>query len=941
MKRIIYTLLCVCALCACTKHEEIDVDLAVDSFAIEVNNAEGFTRIMVYGANRFSAEFTEATPWATIDEFQFGHKRGSFRVNYEANANISRVAKILIKGNGHELELGVYQKAGADAPSLVIGDIEIELPANRYSVAIPVTAHKIEENLDHIAYRAYTKHGEEEAECDWIAGIALAEDGEHLELEVARNTSGAEREAVVNVSLAGANGVAVFSCDVAVKQSAQAAYLTADIEQEYKIAPTADERAVEVATNIGYMLNAASVEVAYAGEYKDWIGDVVIKDGELHYTISGNDAERVREARITVSSTDADGNTTAPIVLNIKQGYYWKMSFGDLRAQTGRQTYTFEDSFMAYSIEGVVVSDCDSANNAFNPNTGFQSVDTGINNRTVYVQSRDGQYGMRLLLASGVANTFHRGDVVTLALNNATVKVATEPVAYSIEEVRANMIIDHTTDEVGTVVEKRKSIADLTDDDIYTYTTLSDMEFVFKQGAYTNVHESYVQKSELNSTVKNSTHIGDAAVRLMRDKQGRVIGMPINSLCTWRRAKDKTAAEKGVPQGRGSLHGIIVAEQNSRYGYKDGNIGKYAIRPVFESDIAGNGAIPWGGDFAATTLAEWKFDHKVTYKGAYEAFSKTGGAVVTDNPYAWEGSYSAKTTAVNKMKATAGDASALLWCDNLSSASDSNITLYSTVLAYRPHFADGFASEYVWDGDGESAVATGNWAYATDILYDYAGNGKQAHHWCGRDAYGDYVWVANLSGWYDWETGGTKGFNIALSTAAATAPVTLNFTMGAGGKRATTWNTYNTDSDGFLNATEGYYAQNYPLYWKVQYSVDGCASWQDGAVDALTGKSEFMLHPIPAWSGSAYTDPTAATAAGTANPNIEMALGLVEYSFVLPAEASGQANLIIRITPASRRIATLTAGEGNYAQPLDKGVDATQAASFGNMIHIGGIAVQY
>lgn len=91
-----------------------------------------------------------------------------------------------------------------------------------------------------------------------------------------------------------------------------------------------------------------------------------------------------------------------------------------------------------------------------------------------------------------------------------------------------------------------------------------------------------------------------------------------------------------------------------------------------------------------------------------------------------------------------------------------------------------------------------------------------------------------------------------------------------------------------------------------------------------------------------YAQDTKTTVGSGAYPNIYMSLGLSEYSFVLPAEASGQANLIIRLTPADTEVGSRFSGTGNYKLKLNhKAQKATQASSFGNMIHIGGIAVQY
>ena len=46
---------------------------------------------------------------------------------------------------------------------------------------------------------------------------------------------------------------------------------------------------------------------------------------------------------------------------------------------------------------------------------------------------------------------------------------------------------------------KERRIADLKDEDLYTYVTLAGTEFLSKQGCYANVFESCVQRSRLNA----------------------------------------------------------------------------------------------------------------------------------------------------------------------------------------------------------------------------------------------------------------------------------------------------------------------------------------------------------------------------------------------------------------------------------------------------------
>ncbi len=634
----------------------------------------------------------------------------------------------------------------------------------------------------------------------------------------------------------------------------------------------------------------------------------------------------IKEIPIDLGNTGALVNRVAHKPITNFANYRRAVNFGASRGQNK-------------IFKGIFISDCDSKNMEYNPNTTYTAVDITETDKTGYFQELDGDLGYRVKFESAEHNIFKPGDVVTLNMSGTTITIddnASGTTSYTINGLRTENVL---VKEQGTIPAKVKTIAELTDDDIYTYVTLSNMEFVFKQGAYTNVKESYVQSTDLNNGTKAPKNMQDSSARLMQDNSGKAIYMQINSLCQWRRKLNPSAAgNHGVPQGVGNLHGIITTNVDPRYGDNSGFIGKYSIRPVDESDIAGESAIPWTASSARTTLAAWNFDNKTT--GPEIHTPSTAGCPGT--VYEWEGTFGQKLTSMNKMKATDGDKTALLYCDNLTSIVDNvRTSFYASIFPkVRPIFTDGYESLYIWDGQAENV--DGYWKSTSDTWCGGpSGRGTNIAHFPGCNEVGDYTWLANLNGWYDWENdGATKGFMMELSTADVSTPLTLNFSMGAGGQYCTEWTNYLTQ---FLTATTGYYSQNFPLYWKVQYSTDGGTTWVDGAVDAVTGATQFMLHPVAAyWSGNdRYDDPSSATTTGGIRYNNQYTAGLVEHSFVLPAGASGQDNVIIRITPASKRVASARKSVNDFKLSIDQNVDATSAANFGNIIRFGGISIQY
>ena len=64
-------------------------------------------------------------------------------------------------------------------------------------------------------------------------------------------------------------------------------------------------------------------------------------------------------------------------------------------------------------------------------------------------------------------------------------------------------------------------IADLKDEDLYTYVTLAGTEFLSKQGCYANVFESCVQRSRLNAFDQPSRRT-DGWASLLKDADNRI-----------------------------------------------------------------------------------------------------------------------------------------------------------------------------------------------------------------------------------------------------------------------------------------------------------------------------------------------------------------------------------------------------------------------------------
>ena len=249
-------------------------------------------------------------------------------------------------------------------------------------------------------------------------------------------------------------------------------------------------------------------------------------------------------------------------------------------------------------VEGVVVSDFASMNMGENPQVSWNEVDIMMSYKTAYIQSENGKSGIKVVFEDIYENRMPRFSKVSIDLAGCEVAVDQKG-ACTVTGIRAEDV---------TIVEERvsvkpvsKKIADLKDADIYTYVTIKDVEFINKEGSYTNVNEYVVQASALNDFRKpKNLECIDVAGVYVRDGKGDKIFLPVNTSSYWRRRGDR------LPDGIGSVSGILVPADFQRYG----DVGPYALRLISNREVD----IPMDGDSNYETIAEWNWDRN--YKHA-------------------------------------------------------------------------------------------------------------------------------------------------------------------------------------------------------------------------------------------------------------------------------------------------------------------------------------
>ena len=261
-------------------------------------------------------------------------------------------------------------------------------------------------------------------------------------------------------------------------------------------------------------------------------------------------------------------------------------------------------------IEGFIISKANGCNNEMNE----QVYHTTLKNHdltTGYIESVTGDVGLRINYATRkVGATLPRYAKVVLSLKGTTL-VCEESCRVTIKGLSEANVLSLTRCSADELPRKEKYISELTDDDYYTYVSLKDCEILFRDGSFVNVYERYVQRTRFNKEA-NPNKSMDCWATLVCDSRGSSIYSLTNTLCPWRRDGN------GVPQGAGTMRGIVVRATHLRYG---GDVfGRYALRPVDKADYA----MSWSSEDALyRPIAEWNWSDNSQYFATEDGDKKT------------------------------------------------------------------------------------------------------------------------------------------------------------------------------------------------------------------------------------------------------------------------------------------------------------------------------
>ncbi|MBP3482220.1 MAG: BACON domain-containing protein [Alistipes sp.] len=558
------------------------------------------------------------------------------------------------------------------------------------------------------------------------------------------------------------------------------------------------------------------ISVVYDDGSDGWIVEYALMNNFFVFTAASNDTGAERSAAVMFSARNGWDEVCTEcirITQSPRDADYVAVSFADLRGMLNTAGSVVIDSNLM--LAGRVVNDNSEGNGGPVPNLTVSLLDTAMADRTVFIQSEDGSSGVKVVFDSAADNNLRRYDAVTLCLRGMTLRRdgggVDDPVRYTLEGAAECNVLSSSAGSAAAVVRKVRTINELTDEDMYTFVTLSDCEIPIRKGPFAPISQTF-------------RNIMGTYPMVIRDRTGGTMYMMNNVSCDYARNG------KMMPYGSGEVSGVVVHEPCDQFewniseaasmtaaGYLEnqifgiGNIGRYQIRPVSREDIA------LASDFAdgfSEMICEFRW-----FNSDYDAISRN----VDDNNHLWA-TYSAFSVGSGcQALDPIGRANGEMWHTDASHPITSRADhTYLGPVSATGGFADFTNGNGVYDASGNSAHFSITGTLATNGTIDTP-NGSAWRH--------TYWYLANTF----------QAWTVRFSTAeigSEHAPMSVQF--------------------GAIDCSSVSFGA--PRYWKVQYSTDA-ASWNDIAdytVPDMIMATNRKFWQSPAFKYMSFTLPASA-----------------------------------------------------------------------------------
>lgn len=590
---------------SCKDRYEIFDELAVTSHTLNIAQTPGETHIAVYSTGAWSVCFEKAVDWASLNKLS-GVGLGDFVVSWSANYGTARSVSILVSRDGQTERIELIQAGSVTSPFISLSRNKYVLPRQKSVFPVSMTTnlgYGIEDFKTKVNYY-------DDDEGGWISGCEISED--KISVAVEANDSGKDRTADLVCYTTDAAGIETHAT-IQITQTADNPVLTLESD-EGEINANSGVHVVPSVSNNIWSLDG--IEVTSDAQ---WIGSMGVIEEGLTFSVTENTSGAPRSAIVSVSYFAPDGSS-AKASYTVHQTQEKLLRFEELRSQTPG---TIHGNLF---LEGFIVSDPLSPNVCSSVQTAQFAFDRTENQRTAYLESVDGLYGFCLKFKDSADNTLPRWAKVHLSLDGITMERSTGPLRYTLSGLTSKMFTVLPSD-VSEIPVKEKTIGQLTDSDIYTYVSLQGIEILSKDGSYTNASEGYCLQDNLNPLGTTDPR-WDVAPLLCSDASGDAIHILTNAAAPWRRTGTDVAWYSCLPQGAGTLSGIIVSDDVAPVRW--GNLGKYQIRPLWGEDVDLNGT-PF-----SNIICEWNWNdsvEKLTPDEGKGSFKKYDAATKFVNDY--------------------------------------------------------------------------------------------------------------------------------------------------------------------------------------------------------------------------------------------------------------------------------------------------------------------